>query len=306
MTQALAGLHCQSIPSTSDEAPGLLAYVAHHLGAQHSPDVFHVQHARVKAVSGPLATKQRAAAQTATAAHERREPVQGQLQGADNAPDQPGPGRSRKAPTSLEQVAQAAQAANQALERISAQREQVAQSIRAIGQASHCVDVERGVRRNGQRIAADLQAPMARVRPVAQHEGLSQTCLDRMGKAERVVPNMQATIAFVSGSVRRQVAQLGVPPPVSYAMQAQLIPSCSLERVARTRTVQAGEPLRELAERLRTPLCEPGGAFATLREAEQSALHQQAQELADVFQRSSANVEGRNGSLSLRNHQLRG
>ena len=192
------------------------------------------------------------------------------------------------------------------MERISAQREQVAQSIRAIGQASHLVDVERGVRRNGQRIAADLQAQMARVRPVAQHEGLSQTCLDRMGKAERVVPNMQATIAFVSGSVRRQVAQLGVPPPVSYAMQAQLIPSCYLERVARTRTVQAGEPLRELAERLRTPLCEPGGAFATLSEAEQSALHQQAQELADVFQRSSANVEGRNGSLSLRNHQLRG
>src|SRR5881628_2780115 len=28
--------------------------------------------------------------------------------------------------------------------------------------------------------------------------------------------------------------------------------------------------------------------------------------LADVFQRSSSNVEGRNGYLSLRNHQLRG
>ena len=44
MEQALAGLNCQVIQSTSDEAPGLLAYVAHHLGAHHSPDVFHVQH----------------------------------------------------------------------------------------------------------------------------------------------------------------------------------------------------------------------------------------------------------------------
>ena len=43
-----------------------------------------------------------------------------------------------------------------------------------------------------------------------------------------------------------------------------------------------------------------------MSEAEQSQLHQQAKELAEVFQRSSSNVEGRNGYLSLRNHQLRG
>jgi hypothetical protein len=307
MQQALAGLNCRIIQSTSDEAPGLLAYVAHHLGAHHSPDVFHVQHELVKAVSGPLATKQRAAVKTATAAQERLEHVQGHLQGADNAPDNKrGAGRPPTAPTSLEQVTQTAQAANQALERISAQREQVAQSIRAIGHAYHFVDLERGVRRNGKLIAADIRAQMETIRTVAQQENLSQTCLARMEKAERVVPKMQATIEFVSGYVRQQIAQLGLPPPVSYAMHAHLIPSCYLERVARTRTVQAGKPLRELAERLRTPLCEPGGALATLSEAEQSALHRQAQELADVFQRSSSNVEGRNGYLSLRNHQLRG
>ena len=89
-------------------------------------------------------------------------------------------------------------------------------------------------------------------------------------------------------------------------MHAHLIPACYLERVVQTRTVHAGEPLRELAERLRTPLYEPGGALTTLSEAEQSVLQHQAQELAEVFQRSSSNVEGRNGYLSLRNHQLRG
>jgi hypothetical protein len=70
--------------------------------------------------------------------------------------------------------------------------------------------------------------------------------------------------------------------------------------------VHAGEPLRELAQRLRTPLFEPGGVLAELREVQQSQLKQQAKELAEVFQRSSSNVEGRNGYLSLRNHQLRG
>src|SRR3989442_15126210 len=71
MEQALAGLNCHVIQSTSDEAPALLAYVAHHLGAHHSPDLFHVQHALVKAVSGSLATKQRAAGQAAAEVKQR-------------------------------------------------------------------------------------------------------------------------------------------------------------------------------------------------------------------------------------------
>jgi hypothetical protein len=93
---------------------------------------------------------------------------------------------------------------------------------------------------------------------------------------------------------------------VSYALHAHLIPSFYLERVAQTRTVSAGESLRERAERLRSPLFESGGAFAELSAAEQSQLNQQAKELTEVFQRSSSNVEGRNGYLSLRNHQFRG
>ncbi len=162
------------------------------------------------------------------------------------------------------------------------------------------------MRRNGQLIAADIQGHIDTIRRVAQHEGLSQSGLDRIDKAERVVPKMKATIDFVSGYVRDQVRGLDLAPAVSYAMHASLIPACYLERVAQTRTGSAGEPLRELAERLRTPLCEPGGRLAALSPTEQSQLNQQAQELAEVFQRSSSNVEGRNGYLSLRNHQLRG
>jgi hypothetical protein len=306
MAPALAARNCQVMQSTSDEAPGLLAYVAHHLGAHHSPDVFHGQHELVKAVSGPLATKQRAAIKATTEAQQRLDQVQGPLQEAGDEPQPPGPAHSSTETAGLEQAERAAQAARQELERISAQRERVAQSIRTSGQAYHVVDLERGVRRNGPLIAADIQAQMDQVRAIAEHEGLSQTCLDRIEKAKRVVPKMQATIAFVSGYVRQQVSQLDFSPPVSYAMHAQLIPSYDLDRVSHTRTVRESEPLRELAKRLRAPLFGPGGALSQWSPEAQDHLHQKAQALADVFQRSSANVEGRNGYLSLRNHQLRG
>jgi hypothetical protein len=306
MAPALAPLNCRVIQSTSDEAPGLLAYVAHYLEAHHSPDLFHVQHELVKAVSGPMATKERAAHKAISEATEQLERLQTHSISTDDEPEKRGPGRPPKAPVRLEQAEQALEAACREHARLAAQREQVKASLRGIGHDYHFVDLERGVRRNGRLIASDIQEHIEQIRTVAQQEGLSQSCLERIEKAERVVPKMQATIEFVSGYVRQQVRQLDLTPPVSYAMHAHRIPSCSLERVAQTRTVQAGEPLRELAKRLRTPLYEPGGALAALSEAQQSALHQQAQELAEVFQRSSSNVEGRNGYLSLRNHQLRG
>ena len=306
MEQALVGLNCQVIQSTSDEAPGLLAYVEHHLGAHHSPDLFHVQHELSKAVSGPMATKQRAAAKAVAKAEETLKQAHAYLDMAHDVRAQRGPGRPPKGVASLEQVTQAVEAARHEHQRLSAQREQVTQSIRAIGHAYHFVDLERGVRRNGTLIAGDIQAHIGTMRTIAQQENLSQVCLERIEKAERVVPKMQATIEFVSGYVRQQVRRLDLPSPASYAMPAHLIPSYYLERVASTRTVTAGEPLRELAERLRTPLFEPDGAFGALRPVEQHQLKAEATKLAEVFQRSSANVEGRNGYLSLRNHQLRG
>ena len=306
MEQALAGLNCQGIQATSDAAPGLLAYVEPHLGAHHAPDLFHGHHELVKGVSGALAIKQRAARKAAAEAQALLAQRQEQLHNRSQAPAKRRPGRPPKAPASLEQAAQTAEATSREDQRLAAQRETVARSIRAIGHAYHFVDVERGVRRNGKLIARDIQAQIDPVRTVAHQEGLSQTCLARIEKAERMVPKMQATIAFVSGYVQQQVRQLALAPPASYAMHALLIPSFSLERVAHTRTVSGGEPLRALATRLRTSLFEPGGVFAELSPTAQGQLTQQAKTLAEVFQRSRSNVEGRNGYLALRNHQLRG
>jgi hypothetical protein len=306
MAPALAQRNCRVIQSTSDEAPGLLASVEHSLEAHHSPDLFHVQHELVKAVSGPMATKERAAHKAVTEAKEQLERLQNDPQSAGNETAKRAPGRPPKEPVSLEQAEQALEAASREHARLCEQRAQVKASIRGLGHDDHFVDLERGVRRNGQLIAADIQAHIDQMRSVAQHEGRSQRCLERIDKAERVVPKMQGTIEFVSRYAAQQVAQLDVTPPVSFAMHAKLIPAYYLDRVAGTRSVSDGEPLRELAERLRAPLFEPGGVLNALSPEAQDHLHDEAQRLATVFQRSSANVEGRNGYLSLRSHQLRG
>jgi len=166
--------------------------------------------------------------------------------------------------------------------------------------------LDRSVRNNGKLIARDIQAQIDTLRTIAQQEGFGETCLARIEKAARVVPKMQATIEFVSGYVRQQVRQLDLTQPQSYAMHAHLIPSYYLERVASTRTVTQGSRCAHLLSASGTPLFEPGRTLSGLSLMQQDHLQHKAKMLAEVFQRSSSNVEGRNGYLSLRNHQLRG
>src|SRR5262252_4669948 len=125
MAPALAQLKCRVIQSTSDEAPGLLAYVEHYLEAHHSPDLFHVQHELVKAVSGPMATKERAAYKAVTEAQEQLEHVQTGPQSAGDEPETHRPSRPPKAAMSLEQAAQVLEAASREYERLAQQRQQV-------------------------------------------------------------------------------------------------------------------------------------------------------------------------------------
>jgi Family of unknown function (DUF6399) len=306
MAPALAPRNGRVRQSTSDEAPGLLASVEHSLEAHHSPDLFHGQPELVKAVCGPMATQERAAHKALTEAREQLERVQSDPQSADEEPKPHSPSRPPPDTRSLEHAEHALAAARRAHARLAEQRAPGKARIRGIGHADHCVDLERGVRRNGRRMASAIPGHIEQMRSMAQHEGRSQSGLERIEKAERVGPKRPATIAFVSGSVKQQVAQLVLTPLVSCAMHAKLIPSSYLDRVAGTRTVSDGASLRELAERRRAPWFEPGGAVSALGCETQDQLHNEAKRWATVCQRSRSNVEGRNGSVSLRSHQRRG
>jgi hypothetical protein len=306
MAPALAPLNCRGIQSTSDEAPGLLASVEHSLEAHHAPALFHGQPELVRAGSGPMATKERAAHKAVINATEQLQRLHSDATRTGDEPDTGCPGRPSQDPMSLEPTTQALEGARREPERLTTQRAQVKASIRGIGPDSPFVELDRGVRRHGPLLAADLQEHIEQIRPIAQQEGRSQHGLERIEKAERGVPKMRATSNCVSGYGGRQVAQLDVTPPVSFAMHAKLIPSYDLDRVAETRTLSAGAPLRALAERLRAPLFAADGVLSTLSPEAQARLPSEAKRLAAVFQRSSSNVEGRNGYLSLRSHQLRG
>ena len=113
------------IQATSEEAPGLLASVAHHLGAQHSPDLFHGQHELCKTVSASMAAQQRAAAKALAKGEETLNRVHEPLDNGDDEPQKREPGRFPQAGERLEQVAQDVDAARHEPQRVAGPRETV-------------------------------------------------------------------------------------------------------------------------------------------------------------------------------------
>jgi hypothetical protein len=206
-----------------------------------------------------MATKERAAHTAVTEAQAQLARRHTDPQHPGDAPAKRCPGRPSTAPVSLEHAEPALDVARRAHERRAQHRVQVTASLRGMGHEAHCVDLERGGRRHGPLRAAASPEHRAPLRTMAPHAGRSPSGWERSDTAARVVPNMHAPSAFVSGDVGPPVAQRAVPPPVSVARPAQLRPSYALARVAQTRTVSDGAPLRERAERLRTPVFPPGG-----------------------------------------------
>lgn len=292
---ALAPLPGRVLPSTSDAAPGLLASGEHSREAPHSPALVHGQPELVQAVAGPMATQERAASKAVTAAREPLAHLQTGLQSAGAEPATPRPSRPPQAAMRLEHAAPALAAAPHEYARLAQQRPQSKAPLRGIGHAAPFVALVRGVRRNGPRITADRQGPIAPMRTLAPPAGLSPSCGERFEQAARVGPKRRAPRECVSGDGRRQGAPLTVTPPGSCARHAKLIPSSALARIAQTRTVRDGAPLRARAERRRIAWWEPGGVVRALSPAAQDRLHDAARRLAAVCQRSRANVAGRTG-----------
>ncbi len=306
MDKALADLKCNIIQSTSDEGTGLVAYAENLLGANHSPDLFHVQQELSRAVSPPIAAKIRAAEKAAVEAQVIVRTTQSDAKEYLETIDTRGAGRPPNWPARIDEARLAAVDAQYEVDRLHSVRDSVREGIKGLGTDYHLADPATGVRCDSSIVMGKLHLRIDAIRKAAEAEGLAEHSMKRIAKAERVLPKMGATIDFVSGYLRRQVDKLGFNAAETFAIHAKLIPACYLERVAGKGSKKDGAPLRSTADGLVTPLFAPGGVFFGLDPAARRQLHREANRLAGVFQRSSSCVEGRNGVLSFRHHGLRG
>jgi len=117
---------------------------------------------------------------------------------------------------------------------------------------------------------------------------------------------MMATIAFFWCRIKLFSERLGCSEEVTRIWRDELVASYCIARVAhRQQKADEAKRLKELSESILARARSPDRPFGQLPESLRITLEQQAQQAADVFQRSSSFFEGRNGQLSLRHHGLR-
>ena len=301
MAEALKDLPVQVIQSTSDEAQAIRRHVEQTLGAHHSPDLFHVQQEVMKGTAGALAAKTRQAEQAlTTATRERERQSQAAAAGAKSGSG-PAPERDPR----LRQAQWQFTAAEVALEEAQAQQAQAQQAIQAINRAYHPYLMETAQPQSTADVEHQLEPAFAQLEQVADTASLSQRCRERLQKARRVVTDLLATVTFFIMTVTAKIEALDLAPEVESVVLNQLIPALYLQRVAaQTTDREQRQRLQHHATELLAPLKAPGSPLAGLPPDELALIEQVATESAQLFQRSSSCVEGRNGQLALHHHHL--
>jgi len=301
MQEAIGDRPIEIIQATSDEARGLCHHIQEDLGGHHSPDLFHVQQEIVRGMSAPLAAKKRQAEKRVEEAFQQRVHHQEEQQAYHQGPRPPG------RPPDFAQRIQTAQAleeeAGQALETIQTQQEQTREALAGINQAYHPYDLESGAARSPEEVSSSLAHLFSTLEQIAHQANLSERCLQKIHKAQRVVTQMVATIAFFFLTLRTKVEALGLSPRVEQAVYEHLIPGIYLSLVAsKAPEAEQRHLLKKKSEELLAPLRMRDGPFQFIEEPERKRIEQVAEECAQLFQRSSSCVEGRNGQLALRHH----
>jgi hypothetical protein len=298
----LASLPVTVCQVTSDAAKALITQAETCLGVHHSPDLFHVQYDTVKATSGALATQTRAACREL----EKRQAKIAEFQAECRADRDPNAGQPGTLLGVLIQRGQEAEAAAQQRVDVCRARQKRAQAARqGLARNYHPIDLVTGQPLSAEEVRRRLQGHFDALDQVAAEAGLSDRACERLAKARRVLGAMQATVAFFWTMITARLAASGYDPAVQEWLRQELIPAYYLRRAAaKARPAEERQRLRALAAEVLARARSPDGLWGTFSPELQAELESRALQCADIFQRSSSCVEGRNGQLSLRHHAL--
>ena len=297
--EALDGLPVELVQMTSDNGRWLVSLARQKLGVHHSPDLFHPHQDISRATSVRLGQRIAEAEKGVAAAQEALEETKKKAQ----APR--GVGRPPNHAARIAQADQDVEDAKAVLGAARQRKETLRSEARGISQSYHPFDPDTGAVRDAETVQRDINEHFDAIEEVADETGISSKCWELLQKARRLVPQMVATIAFVHSKIAETLGQMAVSEHVKAAMSDYLIPLLYLKEVARkATTADARDKVMQTCVSLRERSTQAIAVLEALTEKERARVEFMARICAQFFQRSSSNVEGRNGYLALRHHSL--
>ena len=301
MEKRLANLPVTVIQVASDEAKALIKYTEQNLGAHHSPDLFHVQQEVSKASAAPLRAQIKKAQSVVGRAEADIQNQRKQRALYENQELKP-VGRpidhvAREAHAKVEH-----QYAIEELRETESRRDKVREANKALSEVYHPFDIETGEIRTPTRLRRELDNNFDVIETTVEEANLSENSTKRVEKARRMIDLMVDTLQFFWVIVNSQVKSLKLDKALEKIVRDTLLPAVYLElHAAKVQIAAVRKQRLESSAMLYAQLAKEKD-WQSLPEEVKKELIKIATECAQIFQRSSSNVEGRNGQLSLHHH----
>ena len=302
MKRALEDLPVKVIQAVGDEARSLVKHATKGLGAHHSPDTFHIQQELTKAASAQLKLKVK---RTEEALEKKTREVGKQVKKKSNYEDLVVKPRGR--PPAFD--ARIEKARSDEIECVQELREAQAtnkafhESRRDISKAYHPYSLETGLPQSPEEVEMKLERDFDQVTKTTA--SLKDVFRKRVKKAHKQVGAMKATIAFFFGMVTVYLDNLKLDDWNRMLLEDFLIPACYLKIAASNiKDKSQRSEVEQTYKDLMSDYDRRSGPFAGLNDELRQTMLEAAKECAGIFQRSSSAVEGRNGQLALKYHNL--
>ena len=294
-------LNVEIIQVTSDAAAGIRRHAQTELGVHHSPDLFHIQQDVCAGIFPGLYRKVREAE---ALQDESLEEAQAWREAQQQAAEKPPVGRPPNYEKYIAFHENEARIFGEAKAHWESRIDEAKQEVQHLGETYHPFNLQTGVARKENSASKEINTCFDRLEKLVEETELGERSEKRVRKARRQVKAMVATIAWFWLMVCYFLRELHLSRSERGAME-RLIAACYLERVAqRTKTPEKRDAYTKLAEQLRNEALARDGPLGNFSEERLEELRQTASRCADLFQRSSSCVEGRNGQLSLRHHSF--
>jgi len=297
VNDALSNLPVEVIQVTSDEGRSLISHALKGLKVHHSPDCFHVIYEIGRGTCGALMSKVRQAEKEYEKMVKQTHIIKQKKDKFDNADKRPR-GRRPNFEKKIEEAEIDEQSAKKKWDQASLNHETVLTEKAQIGQVYHPYNLKTGQRQDSEIISGLLADCFDKIHTATTD--LTDRCKERVNKAQRVVVSMVASIGFFFQIVEIYLDNMQLSTRDKHLMHNYLIPGNYLKLVAsKERDVQRKAEILQVAQKLLLIVESTGDACSdsNIEELDKAAI-----ECAQLFQRSSSCVEGRNAQLALR-HQ---
>ena len=305
VSDALDGLPVEVIQVASDEGRSLISHALKGLKVHHSPDCFHVIYEIGRGTCGALMSKVRKAEKEHENLIEQTLKIETEKEKFDCAEKRPR-GRRPHFEEKIEKAKQMEQQAKEKLEQARLNHETVVNEKAKIGKVYHPYDLETGQRQDAETVSKLLADSFEKIHNSTME--LSDRCKDRVNKAQRVVIDMVATVAFYFKMVDIYLNNMQLSVRDKSLMYSYLIPGHYLKLAAdKERDLERKANILKKARALLSINEDHENLDKRMCDCEIEKLDKAAKDCAQIFQRSSSCVEGRNAQLALRHqgiHQL--